>query len=165
MIRTAVVTTPPFILFAALTTFYLIRAAEGNNGDWIVTALMALIALLLATTAVESLRDLFVDPLETNGSIKRKWRKSDFLLLRQHYVQVGDAVFRVRKDQFQALPGADQLIGVCHFPHTHTMVDWWPLAAPPSLAPPALVPSRWQEERARPNAGAPPHRADPHHPS
>ncbi len=129
------------------------------------TALMALIALLLATTAVESLRDLFADPVETNGLIKRKWRKSDFLLLRQYYVQVGDAVFRVRKDQFHALSGADQPIGVCHFPHTRTLVDWWPLAAPPSLAPPALVPPRWQEERVRPEAGAPPHRADPHHPS
>ena len=160
LIRSAIVTTPLFILFVGLTTFYLIRAAEGNNGDWIVTALTALIALLLATTAVESLRDLFVDPIETNGSIKKKWRKSDFLLLRQYYVQVDDEVFRVRKDQFQALPSADQMVSVSHFPHTHTVVDWWPLIPSPFPALPAPVPPRWQDERVRPDSGAPSHQDD-----
>lgn len=146
LIRNAIVTTPPFILFVALTTFYLIRAAEGSNGDWIVTALAALITLLLATTAVESLRDIFADPVEMSGLIKKSWRKSDFFLLRRYYVQIDDEIFRVRKDQFQALPHADQLIGVYHFPHTHTVVDWWPLVAP-----------RWQDERVRPESNAAAH--------
>lgn len=128
LVRSALITTPPFVLFTVLTTFNLIRAAEGNSGVWIVTALTALITILFATTAVKSLLDLFGDPIEVSGLIKKKWIRSDFFLLRRYYVEVGDVIFRVRKDQFRSLPAADRPIGIYHFPHTQTVIDWWPLS-------------------------------------
>lgn len=161
LIRGALLTTPPFILFAALSAFNLIRAAEGNGGVWIVTALTALITALFAATAVASLRDLFVDPVETSGAIVKSWKKADFFVLRRHYLQIEDEVFRVRKDQFRALPAVDHFVGVYHFPHTNTVIDWWPLrepqwtpAPPPLFSVGALAPPRPPQRAPHPAAPA-----------
>ncbi len=149
LLRSALIWTPPFVLLTALTAFNLIRALEGNTEVWIVAVLTGLIALLLAFSSLQALRDLFAIPIGTRGAIDRKWSKSDlFFLFPGHYVLVHQRIFRVPKATYRAMPDVDGWIDLLHYPYSNTVVDWRaltpseiPLPPPAEEPPPAEQPS------------------------
>ena len=149
LLRSALIWTPPFVLFTALTAFNLIRALEGNTEVWIVAVLTGLIALLVAFSSLQALRDLSAIPMGTRGAIDRKWSKSDlFFLFPGHYVLVHQRIFRVPKATYRAMPDVDGWIDLLHYPYTNTVVGWRaltpseiPLPPPAEEPPPAEQPS------------------------
>ena len=82
--------------------------------------MFALVALLLAYQVVQSLRDLFSQPVQTTGLVERRWSRNDFFLFRNDYVFVEGNVFRLQPEQFVEVDLGD-IVRVAHYPHTATV--------------------------------------------
>lgn len=124
IVRSALLWTPLFVLFAAVAVLQLVRALTEGGGAWVGFALMALVALLASPLAFAALRDLRAEPIETEGTIGRKWRKADLFVIRGHYLMVGKRIFRVRKDVWSLTPGVSGRVHLRHYPHTNTLIAW-----------------------------------------
>lgn len=131
ILRAAIGWSPLLVLLTALTGYNLVRLAEGEVGvgGGLTGAVTALISVLVGYSAIQAIRDLFADPVETRGAIGRKWIKAELLLLRRRYVAVGHEMFRVPKPTFTALPDPPAWISVLHYPHTLAVIAWRELDA------------------------------------
>ena len=139
VVRSALTWTPLFVLFVALGALLLVRALTQSGGAWVGFAIVALIALLASPLAFAALRDLRAEPIETEGTITRKWSKADLIVFRGHYLTVGKRVFRVRKDIWLLMPEVFGRVHVRHFPHTNTLIAWEALASAPAPDDPAAA--------------------------
>jgi hypothetical protein len=131
IIRSAIWTTPVFIVSAAAAVFLLSGSIGGSASLWVAFALTALLALLSGVLSLSAWRDLFAEPQDTEGYIDRKWTKSDLFVFRAHYVMVGKRVFRVRKDIYHDMPDIGDRVYLNHFPHTNALVRWRHVDTPP----------------------------------
>jgi hypothetical protein len=163
VIRSATVWTPVFVLAAALSVWLAIVALRDSPSAWISFAITALIALLSGVSAFGALRDLYAEPMETTGPIDRKWRKSDILLFRGHYLLIQRRVFRIPREIYDAMPDAGGEVRVEHYPHTNALISWSRAAADAGAdeaepAPAAPRPRPEPTTRVEPPAlgGAPP---------
>lgn len=129
VMRSAVVWTPIFIASSALAVAFALIALDDSPGAWISFAIAALVALLSGVSALGALRDLYTVPIETKGKIERKWRKSDILVFRGHYVMVRKRVFRIPRELYDAMPEAGASIAIQHFPHSNAIVAWAAVSA------------------------------------
>ncbi|PZC43090.1 MAG: hypothetical protein DK306_002156 [Chloroflexi bacterium] len=124
IIRSTLIWLPIFVLFASIAVFFLVRALTEESGAWIGFAIVGLIALLTMPLLIAALQDLRAAPIETEGQLARKWRKSDFLIAKAHYVMVGKRVFRLDSHTWLQMPDVPARVHVLHYPHTNTLVDW-----------------------------------------
>ncbi len=153
VIRGSVIWTPFFVAFAALAVNFLVRALDGSTGSWVAFAFFGLIGLLSGYSAIAALRDLFADPVETEGVISRKWTKSDMLIFRGHYLLVHKRVFRVRSEVYTEMPNEGARIQLQHYPHTNALVRWQRLREVEAEPEPFLARSSYQRDAT---AAAPP---------
>jgi len=124
VVRSAMIWTPVFVASAALSVQLAIVALDDSPGAWVSFAITALIALLSGVSAFGALRDLYAEPIDTVGAIDRKWRKSDVLLFRGHYLLIGKRVFRIPREIYDAMPDVGSPIRVEHYPHTNALISW-----------------------------------------
>ncbi len=169
IIRSAIWLTPVFIATTATAVFLLSDFVGGSASLWVAFGLTALLALLSGVSTLGAWRDLFAEPQDTEGPIKRKWTKSEIFIFRGHYVMVGKRVFRVRKAVYRDMPEIGDRIYLNHYPHTNALVRWQPLDTPSArdstttatpIAPPR-VPVRTDRAGSRPPAAPPPRPASP----
>ena len=162
IMRSAALWLPIFGLFGAGAVFFFVRAVTEDSGAWVGFAILGLIALLTLPLLVASLQDLRADPVETEGAVARKWRKSDFFLLRSHYLMVGKRVFRVEKAVWLESPDVPGRVHLLHYPHTNTLIDWRPVEEADPESDEATTPAArdWEPTQTAPapttQAGAPP---------
>jgi hypothetical protein len=130
VIRSALVWTPIFVTSSALSVTFALIALDDSPGAWISFAITALVALLSGVSALGAMRDLYAVPTNTTGIIERKWRKSDIIVFRGHYILIKKRVFRVPRPIFEAMPEAGTAIVIEHFPHTNALVSWEPATMP-----------------------------------
>ena len=124
VLRSALRWLPLFVVFSAGAVFFFVRAVTDDAGAWVGFAILGLIALLSLPLLVAALQDLRADPVETEGTLARKWTKADFFLFRGYYFMIGRRVFRVDKSTWLAMPDASARVHLLHYPHTSTLIDW-----------------------------------------
>lgn len=152
LVRSIALWLPVFALFSAGTVFFLIQALTEDSGAWIGFAILALISLLTLPLLIAALQDLRAEPIETEGQLARKWRKSDFIIAKAHYFLIGKRVFRVEPQVWLEMPDVPGRVHLLHYPHTNTLIDWRPSDTDAEVGPtPAARP--W---RAVPAAATPP---------
>ena len=132
VIRGAILWTPFFVLFAALAVSSLVRALDESGTAWVTFALTGLLALVTGDSAFAALRDLFAEPIETEGEISRKWIRSDLFIMRGRYVLVGTRAFRLRKTIFQTMPEVGRRVRCLHYPHSNALMSWSAVEEPPA---------------------------------
>ena len=118
VIRSAATWTPIFIVSTALGVAFAISAI------WVPLAIAALIALLSGFSALGALRDVYAEPIQTTGIIERKWRKSDVLVFRGHYILCQKRVFRIPREVYDKLPEVGRGVLLEHYPHTSALTAW-----------------------------------------
>lgn len=162
IMRSAALWLPVFGLFGAGAVFFFVRAVTDDAGAWVGFAILGLIALLTLPLLVASLQDLRAEPIETEGALARKWRKSDFFLLRAHYFMVGKRVFRVEKMVWLEAPDVPGRVHLLHYPHTNALVAWRPVEEAGAESEEATTPAarEWETIATTPapttQPGAPP---------
>lgn len=164
VIRSAMIWTPVFVASAAVSVQLAIVALDDSPGAWVSFAITALIALLSGVSAFGALRDLYAEPIETVGAIDRKWRKSDVLLFRGHYLLIGKRVFRIPRDIYDAMPDVGSPIRVEHYPHTNALISWSRVERPAESRPAPSeepAPARVEPEATRTGRVEPPTLAPP----
>ena len=123
VIRSAAIWTPIFIASTALGVAFALIALD-SPGAWVSFAIAALIALLSGVSALGALRDIYAEPIQTTGVIKRKWRKSDALVFRGHYILCQKRVFRIPREIYDELPEVGAGVLLEHYPHTSALTAW-----------------------------------------
>lgn len=141
VIRSVALWLPIFVVFGAGAVFFFVRAVTEDPGAWVGFTILGLIALLTLPLLVASLQDLRAEPVETEGALARKWRKSDFFVMRAHYFMVGKRVFRVEKKAWLEMPDVPGRVHLLHYPHTNTLVDWKSVAEPEADSEDAMTPA------------------------
>ena len=142
VVRGVMLWTPVFIALTALSVFFLLRALEGDSGFWVSVVLTGIFALLTGVPAIQSWRDLYADPIETRGTVSRKWSKREMILSQGHYLQVNRRIFRIPKLTYLTMPEEGEVVSVQHYPHTNTLVLWEHVELP------APIPNPLQRESA-----------------
>lgn len=136
VVRSAIFFTPLFIAAFAGFAAALVAVAAGNGGNLIIVLVIAgLLALLLGFQALGALLDTNAELKETTGQIRRKWRRSDFIFWKSHYIRVGGGIFKVDPVAFELLQQGQE-IAILHLPRTCS-VESLSLVVPP---PPAAQP-------------------------
>jgi hypothetical protein len=135
----------------------MIRALTVESGAWIGFSITGLIGVLTLPLLIAALRDLRADPIETEGPLRRKWRKSDFFFVAKgHYAMVGKRVFRVRKDIWLEMPEPPGRVLLLHYPHTNTLIEWRTVTAPDDEAAEPVPAARdWRTVASPPATAAP----------
>ncbi len=119
VLRSALLFTP-FLAVTLVAFAFIIREAaeEGASGGVIVgLILVGLVALLRMYQVVQSVRDLFSQPVEMTGLVERSWSRNDFFLIRNSYIFVRRNVYRLHPEQFIDVDLGDT-VRIVHYPHT-----------------------------------------------
>ena len=157
LIRGALLWTPLFVGFSALAVNFLVRAVDGSGGAWVSFILTALVALLGGYSALAALRDLFAEPIETEGPILRKWAKTDLFFFRGRHLLVEGRVFRLRKEIYAAMPEEGARVYLRHYPHTNALIDWYEVPEPEPVLPPLTAERDAAASATTAEAVRPPH--------
>ena len=124
VLRSALIFTP----FLAVTLGFVGVIVQAMVDDGVSTGrvigliLVGSVAVLLAFQLVQSLRDLFSQPVETIGLVERRWSRRDFFLFRNDYLFVGRIVYRVQPEEFLEA-GLGDTVRIMHYPHTSAVAS------------------------------------------
>lgn len=109
-------------LFALALAVAVLSVARILDGGIILDGLASLVALLLGYQAIQTVRDLYADPVRAEGPIGRHWSKTDFILMHSHYISLRRTIFSISVEEwFDLDEGA--LVGITYFPHTNTVIS------------------------------------------
>jgi hypothetical protein len=122
VVRSALLFTPFFGVSLLLFLYMGNDARSGGVGTGTVVGLLITggVALLLGYQALQSLRDIFADLVETEGRVERRWSRNEFFVVRNDYVLVDGNVFRIEPERALQIEPGDR-VRVVHFPHTATV--------------------------------------------
>jgi len=123
IVRDTLIYTPLLLAILAAWGAALATAIKEHGGGGIVLlVLLSLVALLIGFQSIQSLRDLWSQPIVTEGEVLRKWSRAELLLFRAHYLYVNRFVFRVTPLVYLQLRTGD-VVAVRHYRHTATVVS------------------------------------------
>jgi hypothetical protein len=95
IVRTAVIWTPLFIIFAGLLLFFIgNRLIGGNDANWFLLVVLAVFTLLFGLQAMHAMIDLRGVPKTMEGKVTRRWSRTDSFVSRSHYVRIDRQILR-----------------------------------------------------------------------
>ncbi len=115
----------PFTLVALAILGFLAKdvAVEGVSAGLVVAlVLVGFVTLLLVYQVVQSVRDLFAQPVETTGVVDRRWSRNDMLIFRNDYIFVEGDVFRIEPEHTSDIE-VGRKVRITHYPHTNAVID------------------------------------------
>lgn len=110
------------MLFALALAVAVLSVARILDGGVILDGLAALVALLLGYQTMQTVRDLYAHPVCIDGPIGRHWSKTDFILVRSHYISLKRTIFSIPVEEWFDLDEGDS-VAVTYFPHTNTVIS------------------------------------------
>ncbi len=123
LVRDAIIYTPIFV--AVLVAWAVALAGvirQGGGGGVFLLVLLTLVALLVGFQSLQSLRDLRSTLVTSEGEVRRKWRRAEFLLFPAYYLYLNRNVFRITPLTYHQVQPGD-FVAVLHYPHTSTVVS------------------------------------------
>lgn len=121
IVRSAILFAPFLaITLAALAALASDASSGAGAGTIVGLTLVGLVALLLVYQELQSLRDLLSQPVESIGTVERRWNRNEFFLFRNSYAFVKGNVFRLSPEQEIHVRLGDT-VRVLHYPHTATV--------------------------------------------
>ncbi len=123
LIRSAVIWTPLFLVTAGGCLFYIADQVFSldKGGTWFLVVVLAVLALLFGFQAFQALLDLRASPEEESGTVSRRWSRSDSLVMRSHYIRIGDHILRGDLLLLDGVKEGDE-VRVRYFPHSAVLV-------------------------------------------
>jgi len=118
LIRDAILYTPPFLLFATMLALMIAGIWDRAIVGMII---IALLTFLFGYQSIQTIRDLFSQPRDIVGPIRRLWTKRDGFIVKNYYMSVEKAIFHIPADEYVQLRAGD-LVRVRAYPHTGTVV-------------------------------------------
>ena len=132
IIRSAIIWTPLFLVAAAALIFYLGDVLIGfdRGGTWFLIVVLAVLTLLFGFQAFQALLDLRAEPEEETGEVSRRWSRSDSLVMRSHYIRIGDHILRGDLILLDGIKEGDD-VRVRYYSHSAVIVHLEKLKPPP----------------------------------
>jgi hypothetical protein len=118
LIRDAILYTPPFALFATMLALMIAGIWDRAIVGMII---IALLTFLFGYQSIQTFRDLFSQPRDLVGPIRRLWTKRDGFVVKNYYMSVEKAIFHIPADEYLQLREGD-LVRVHAYPHTGTVI-------------------------------------------
>jgi hypothetical protein len=121
LVWSAVLYTPFFVAALAGLSFLIKGLVDEFGGGGVAgVVIVGVVGLLTGYQSTQALRDLFAAPVETRGVVERRWSRSDFFVVRSHYLMVKRNIFRIEPLQFVEVDLGDT-VSIIHYPHTSTV--------------------------------------------
>lgn len=123
MIRSAVIWTPLFLVTAGGCLFSIADQvfALDKGSTWFLVVVLAVLSVLFGFQAFQALLDLRAEPAEEAGIVSRRWSRSDSLVMRSHYIRIGDHILRGDLFVLDGVKEGDE-VRVRYFPHSAVLV-------------------------------------------
>jgi hypothetical protein len=123
IVRTALLTTPIFVITAGAWVFFLWDRVTGPEyGSTIfLLVVIGIFASLFGVQSVAALRDLFGHPHELEGLVTRKWTKRDSFVWKSYYIRMERKILRGDEDLLSKVRPGD-LVQIRYFPHSALLV-------------------------------------------
>lgn len=122
IMRNVVIYGPTSLVVGALFLLSLGALLSGNAGAVLPGFILAIISFAVLYELIAALRDLRKEPVTTEGTADRIWKKSKFLIFgRQDYLLVDRKVFEVGPIAATELQEGHH-VSIKHWPHTMRVV-------------------------------------------
>lgn len=113
---------------------YIITSAV-SGAAYVTLTFVVVIGALLAYQVVQHIRDFGAPLAESDGVVRRKFRRADLIIfLDSYYLTVSGTVFRLPPEEWIHIDEGDY-VKVVHFPHTLTVVSIHGARRPPPEPP------------------------------
>jgi hypothetical protein len=122
IVRNAVIYAPTSFVVVALLLLALGALFSGNAGAVLPVVILSIVAFAVVYELVAALRDLRAEPVATEGTVDRIWKKSKLLIFgRQDYLMLDRKVFEVGVLAATELQEG-QRVSIRHWPYTMRVI-------------------------------------------
>jgi len=122
IVRNAAIYGPTALVVVGLLLLALGALLGGNAGAVLPTLILGIVSFAVLYELIAALRDLRTEPVTTEGSADRIWKKSKLLIFgRQDYVLVERKVFEIGAIAATELQ-VGQRVSIKHWPHTMRVI-------------------------------------------
>lgn len=139
--RSAIVWTPIFVAVAFAFLFFLVDETRGGDrGTWFLVVVLGVLTLLFGFQSVQALRDLRAGTGELEGTVVRRWTRSDSLVIRSHYIRMEGKILRGERFLLEGVEAHDR-VRVRYYPHSGVIAALERLPSLPPERDPATAPA------------------------
>ncbi|MGE5594550.1 MAG: hypothetical protein ACM3S1_00795 [Hyphomicrobiales bacterium] len=124
ILRTAIIWTPLFLVaLCALLFFAFDMITGGGRATWFLLVVLGLFTLLFGFQSIQALLDLRSEPRSLEDIIVRRWSRSDSLVMRSHYIRLGNG--QILRGDLDLLGDVreDDVVRVRYYPHSAVLVS------------------------------------------
>ena len=122
LVRNAAIYAPTSFVVVALLLLALGALFSGNAGAVLPAIILGIVAFAVLYELTAAVRDLRAEPITTEGTIDRIWKKSKLLIFgRQDYMMIDRKVFEVGVLAATELVEG-QRVSIRHWPHTMRVI-------------------------------------------
>lgn len=136
LLRTAIIWTPLFLAALAGFIFYAIDSATGaqHGGSWVLVVILGIIAFLFGYQSIQTIIDLFGQPIEATGFIQRRWARRDSFIFQTQYIRLDKHILRGDPLLLLEVKQADY-VRILFYPHAGIVIEVEQLTPPKGLRP------------------------------
>jgi hypothetical protein len=132
IMRSAIIWTPPFllVLFGFFFFFFDRATGGGYGGTWFLVVVLAVLSVLFGSQSIQSIMDLRGEPRRAEGTVTRRWSRSDSFVMRSHYIRLDNKqILRGDADLLHDVKAGDR-VDVTYFPHSAVVAKLTKLREP-----------------------------------
>lgn len=124
LIRSAIIWTPIFALFAGLLVFYFVDTlfnGGDKGGTWVLVVILTIVTGLFGFQAVQAILDLKGEPQKAVGEVTRRWSRTDSLVMKSHYIRLEKQILRGDAFQLAGIKEGDY-VEATFYQHSATLI-------------------------------------------
>ncbi|MBA4181902.1 MAG: hypothetical protein C0506_15030 [Anaerolinea sp.] len=124
VLRSAIIWTPIFVLFAGLFVFYLLDTllnGGDRGGTWVLVVILGIVTSLFGFQAMQAVLDLVGEPRKRAGEVTRRWSRTDSLVMKSHYIRLDKEIMRGDAYQLAGIKEGDY-VEATYYPHSAVLI-------------------------------------------
>lgn len=124
VLRSAIIWTPFFVVaLAALCWAVVDRLFIGDGSTWFLVVVLSVLTFLFGYQSIQAIRDLVGGSRTIEGEVKRKWSRTDSLVLRSHYIRLHTKQIIRIDDVFHGDVKVGHWVSVRYYPHSAMAIE------------------------------------------